>query len=132
MSKIVVGDPHDPDTDLGPLISFAHRDKVAGMVARAPEQGGRIVTGGVVPDLPGFGGTEPPPAAWNVTNYAAFVHEFLKKLAVQPFAIIGHSNGGAIAVRGVGQGLLQADMIILLASAGSAQLCIRMANSSPP
>ncbi|BDY30213.1 gamma-aminobutyraldehyde dehydrogenase [Mycolicibacterium mageritense] len=53
MSKIVVGDPHDPDTDLGPLISFAHRDKVAGMVARAPEQGGRIVTGGVVPDLPG-------------------------------------------------------------------------------
>lgn len=43
MSKIVVSDPHDPDTDLGPLISFAHRDKVAGMVARAPEQGGRIV-----------------------------------------------------------------------------------------
>lgn len=53
MSKIVVGDPHDPDTDLGPLISFAHRDKVAGMVARAPEQGGRVVTGGVIPDLPG-------------------------------------------------------------------------------
>ncbi|OFB38282.1 gamma-aminobutyraldehyde dehydrogenase [Mycolicibacterium sp. (ex Dasyatis americana)] len=53
MSKIVVGDPHDPDTDLGPLISFAHRDKVAGMVARAPEQGGRVVTGGVMPDLPG-------------------------------------------------------------------------------
>lgn len=53
MSKIVVGEPHDPDTDLGPLISFAHRDKVAGMVARAPEQGGRVVTGGVVPDLPG-------------------------------------------------------------------------------
>lgn len=53
MSKIVVGEPHDPDTDLGPLISFAHRDKVAGMVARAPEQGGRVVTGGVVPDLRG-------------------------------------------------------------------------------
>ncbi|CDP84626.1 gamma-aminobutyraldehyde dehydrogenase [Mycolicibacterium farcinogenes] len=53
MGKIVVGDPHDPDTDLGPLISFAHRDKVAGMVARAPEQGGRVVTGGVIPDLPG-------------------------------------------------------------------------------
>ncbi|WP_066903795.1 gamma-aminobutyraldehyde dehydrogenase [Mycolicibacterium houstonense] len=53
MSKIVVGDPHDPDTDLGPLISFAHRDKVAGMVARAPQQGGRVVTGGAAPDLPG-------------------------------------------------------------------------------
>ncbi|MGA5464080.1 gamma-aminobutyraldehyde dehydrogenase [Mycobacterium sp. NPDC050041] len=53
MSKIVVGDPHDPDTDLGPLISMAHRAKVAGMVERAPGQGGRIVTGGTSPDLPG-------------------------------------------------------------------------------
>ncbi|AKS35548.1 gamma-aminobutyraldehyde dehydrogenase [Mycolicibacterium goodii] len=53
MGKIVVGDPHDPDTDLGPLITHAHRDKVAGMVARAPQQGGRIVTGGDAPDLPG-------------------------------------------------------------------------------
>ncbi|OBC07421.1 gamma-aminobutyraldehyde dehydrogenase [Mycobacterium sp. 852013-50091_SCH5140682] len=53
MSKVVVGDPHDPDTDLGPLISIAHRDKVAGMVARAAGQGGRVVTGGVIPDLPG-------------------------------------------------------------------------------
>ncbi|CAN5532675.1 gamma-aminobutyraldehyde dehydrogenase [soil metagenome] len=53
MSKMVVGDPQDPDTDLGPLISWAHRDKVAAMVSRAPDQGGRIVTGGTAPDLPG-------------------------------------------------------------------------------
>jgi betaine-aldehyde dehydrogenase len=54
MSRVVVGQPDDPDTDLGPLISAAHRDKVAAMVARAPQQGGRIVTGGAVPDQPGF------------------------------------------------------------------------------
>ena len=53
MSKMVVGDPQDPDTDLGPLISMAHRAKVAGMVERAPGQGGRVVTGGSAPDLPG-------------------------------------------------------------------------------
>lgn len=53
MGTMVVGDPQDPDTDLGPLISAVHRDKVAGMVARAPGQGARVVTGGVVPDLPG-------------------------------------------------------------------------------
>ena len=53
MSKLVVGDPADPDTDLGPLISTVHRDKVAAMVGRAPGQGGRIVTGGSAPDLPG-------------------------------------------------------------------------------
>jgi betaine-aldehyde dehydrogenase len=53
MSGIVVGDPHDPDTDLGPLITTAHRDKVAAIVARAPGEGGRVVTGGTIPDLPG-------------------------------------------------------------------------------
>ncbi|MBX7433041.1 gamma-aminobutyraldehyde dehydrogenase [Mycobacterium sp. Y57] len=52
-AKIVVGEPGDPDTDLGPLISLAHRAKVAGMVERAPAEGGRIVTGGVAPDGPG-------------------------------------------------------------------------------
>ncbi|MEO3760677.1 gamma-aminobutyraldehyde dehydrogenase [Mycobacterium sp. B14F4] len=51
--KVVVGDPQDPNTDLGPLISTAHRAKVAGMVERAPGEGGRIVTGGSAPDLPG-------------------------------------------------------------------------------
>lgn len=54
MGKVVVGDPHDPDTDLGPLISPAHRDRVAAIVARAPAQGARVVTGGAAPDSPGF------------------------------------------------------------------------------
>jgi len=53
MSNMVVGDPEDDDTDLGPLISMAHRAKVAGMVERAPGQNGRIVSGGSAPDLPG-------------------------------------------------------------------------------
>ena len=54
MGKIVVGDPQDPDTDMGPLISRMHRDRVATMVAGAPDQGGRVVAGGKVPDLPGY------------------------------------------------------------------------------
>ena len=53
MSKMVVGDPQDPDTDIGPLISMAHRERVAGMVDRAPGQGARVVTGGRAPDRPG-------------------------------------------------------------------------------
>jgi betaine-aldehyde dehydrogenase len=53
MGKVVVGDPQDPDTDLGPLISFAHRARVAGIVDRAPGQGARVVAGGTAPDLPG-------------------------------------------------------------------------------
>ena len=53
MGKVVVGDPQDPDTDMGPLTTAAHREKVAGIVSRAPGQGGRVVTGGKAPDLPG-------------------------------------------------------------------------------
>ncbi|GAC83775.1 putative aldehyde dehydrogenase [Gordonia paraffinivorans NBRC 108238] len=53
MSKVVIGDPTDPATDLGSLISHAHRDKVAGMVDRARASGARIVTGGTIPDGPG-------------------------------------------------------------------------------
>jgi betaine-aldehyde dehydrogenase len=44
-----LGPTSDPATDLGPLISMAHRDKVAGMVDRARAYA-RIVTGGEVPD----------------------------------------------------------------------------------
>jgi len=49
-----VGEPNDPKTDLGALISKAHRDKVEGYIALAREEGGTIVTGGKRPgDLPG-------------------------------------------------------------------------------
>lgn len=69
-------------------------------------------------DLPGFGSTDKPSEAWGLDDYAKFVVEFLKKLHVQPYAIIGHSNGGAIAIRGLSDGQLQADRLVLLASAG--------------
>ncbi|MFE2746535.1 gamma-aminobutyraldehyde dehydrogenase [Streptomyces scopuliridis] len=41
-------DPFDPATDLGPLISHTHRDRVAGFVDRARGHA-RIVTGGEAP-----------------------------------------------------------------------------------
>lgn len=69
-------------------------------------------------DLPGFGGTDAPPTAWDVTDYASFVCEFLQKLNVKPYAVIGHSHGGAIAVRAVGQKMLKPTKLVLLASAG--------------
>lgn len=72
----------------------------------------------IVPDLPGFGGTAAPDEAWGLDDYAAFVGEFLKKIRVKPYAVIAHSNGGAVAVRGLASGKLRADKLVLLASAG--------------
>ncbi|MFZ9482091.1 MAG: aminobutyraldehyde dehydrogenase [Ilumatobacteraceae bacterium] len=54
LDSIRIGDPDDPATDIGPLISAAHRDRVAGFVDRARNGGARVVTGGTAPDRPGF------------------------------------------------------------------------------
>ncbi len=72
----------------------------------------------VVPDLPGFGGTQPPPETWGLNEYAAFVQDFIKKIRLRVFAIVAHSNGGAIAIRGLAKGVLQAERLVLLDSAG--------------
>ncbi len=43
---MVIGDPLDPATQLGALISHAHMDKVLGYVALGIEQGATLLTGG--------------------------------------------------------------------------------------
>lgn len=53
LARVVLGSPYDPATEIGPLISFAHRDQVHGFVTRATDAGARIVTGGVFGDGPG-------------------------------------------------------------------------------
>lgn len=52
VAALKVGDPRSPDTDVGALNSLAHRDKVAGYVALAREEGGRVLCGGGIPSLP--------------------------------------------------------------------------------
>lgn len=49
MASIVMGDPMDPNTDLGPLISLRQQERVAGFVDRARGYGANIVTGGRIP-----------------------------------------------------------------------------------
>ncbi|WP_030422075.1 gamma-aminobutyraldehyde dehydrogenase [Streptomyces sp. SCSIO 75703] len=48
METVRVGDPFAPGTDLGPLVTHAHRDRVAGFVDRA-RSAARVVTGGKAP-----------------------------------------------------------------------------------
>lgn len=45
-AQVRIGDPFDPATDLGSLISRTHRDRVAGFVDRAVKAGANIVVGG--------------------------------------------------------------------------------------
>ncbi len=47
------GDPLDPATNLGPLVTAAHRSRVVGYIERGKREGARLEFGGDIPDLPG-------------------------------------------------------------------------------
>ncbi len=72
----------------------------------------------VVPDLPGFGGTEAPPEDWGLNEYTEFVAGFIKKVRLKVYAIVAHSNGGAIVLRGISRGFFTPEKLVLLDSAG--------------
>ncbi|GAD15370.1 2-hydroxymuconic semialdehyde dehydrogenase [Geobacillus thermoleovorans] len=48
--ELVVGDPFDPKTNVGALISQEHYERVMSYIELAKEEGGRILTGGKRPD----------------------------------------------------------------------------------
>ena len=65
-SALKVGDPLDPETQMGSLISAQHRDRVHGFVERGREEGAEVVTGGEAPD--GKGAFYPPTVLAGVAN----------------------------------------------------------------
>lgn len=48
------GDPGDEATDLGPLVSRAHFDKVVAAIAHARDEGGHVLCGGAPLERPGW------------------------------------------------------------------------------
>ena len=54
MEALTVGDPTEPDTDLGPLARGDLRETVHDQVERAVAAGAEVLCGGTVPDGPGF------------------------------------------------------------------------------
>jgi gamma-glutamyl-gamma-aminobutyraldehyde dehydrogenase len=47
------GDPLDPSTNLGPLVTASHRNRVMNYIARGKSEGARLEFGGSAPDRPG-------------------------------------------------------------------------------
>jgi betaine-aldehyde dehydrogenase len=54
--SIRLGDPLDPATEMGPLTSASHRDRVLAYVEIARQDGGEILAGGSAPDDPALAG----------------------------------------------------------------------------
>ncbi|MBT5576413.1 MAG: aldehyde dehydrogenase family protein [Microbacteriaceae bacterium] len=54
MSALVVGDPLNPETQVGPLATERGRQEIADLVDDARSHGAQILTGGSAPDMPGW------------------------------------------------------------------------------
>ena len=83
--SIKVGDPLDPETQMGSLISTAHRDRVHGFVERGRDAGVEVVAGGET--RAGAGAFYPPTVLAQVDNAMEVAQEeiFGPVAAVIPF-----------------------------------------------
>jgi acyl-CoA reductase-like NAD-dependent aldehyde dehydrogenase len=83
--RLKVGDPLDPETQVGSLISTAHRDRVHGFVERGREEGAEVVTGGRPAN--GKGAFYEPTVLANVDNAMTVAQEeiFGPVVTVIPF-----------------------------------------------
>jgi acyl-CoA reductase-like NAD-dependent aldehyde dehydrogenase len=68
-----VGDPLDPETQVGSLISTGHRDKVHGFVEQGRAEGAEVVAGGAPPE--GKGAFYPPTVLAKVDNRMTVAQE---------------------------------------------------------
>jgi pimeloyl-ACP methyl ester carboxylesterase len=113
-------DAHFRDEGAGPVVLLLHGwgDTLATFDELIPELGAKRF---IRLDLPGFGASEPPRGAWDVSRYATFVRHFLDKLdVVEPDILVGHSFGGRIAIKGVASSTIKPKYLVLIASAGVA------------
>jgi acyl-CoA reductase-like NAD-dependent aldehyde dehydrogenase len=68
---VKMGNPLDPETQMGSLISQAHRERVHGFVDRARDAGGEVLTGGE----PGEHAFYPPTVVAGIENSAEIAQE---------------------------------------------------------
>ncbi|HEX5455750.1 MAG TPA: alpha/beta hydrolase [Candidatus Saccharimonadales bacterium] len=72
----------------------------------------------IIIDLPGFGGSEIPKEPLYLPDFSRKVAKFLVKIRTRPYAVIGHSNGGAIAINAISGNEISPKKLVLLASSG--------------
>jgi len=72
----------------------------------------------IIPDFPGFGKSITPPEPWGIREYTDFILKFTEKLKLNEFYLIGHSFGGRIAIKFIGEQPEKVKSLILCASAG--------------
>jgi len=88
MREVKPADPFDPQSHMGPLISRAQRERVAGFVDRARAAGAKVLTGGKAPAGMGKGYYYEPTVVCDAEQGAEIIQGevFGPVLTVSPFA----------------------------------------------
>jgi len=98
-SNIKMGDPMDPSTNFGALISGAHRDKVLAYIESARQQGATQLCGETLPHLPEHirnGYFVPPVVFSDCTDDMTIVKE---EIFGPVMAVLGFDSEGAVIER---------------------------------
>jgi aldehyde dehydrogenase (NAD+) len=74
-SSLTVGDALDPATQIGPMASLTHRDRVEGYIAKGTSDGARLVTGGGRPEHQDRGWFVQPTVFAGVDNASTIAQE---------------------------------------------------------
>ena len=74
-SKVRVGDPFDPETQMGPLASERQRDRVLGYIDKGVQEGATLATGGQRPAYLERGWFVEPTVFGNVDNRSTIARE---------------------------------------------------------
>jgi pimeloyl-ACP methyl ester carboxylesterase len=70
-------------------------------------------------DFPGFGSSPQPHTDWKVADYAHITSELLKKLKIPSlYAVVGHSFGGRVIIKGFAGKELNAEKVVMMGAAG--------------
>jgi acyl-CoA reductase-like NAD-dependent aldehyde dehydrogenase len=112
MGSVAYGDPTDPATMMGPLISARQREKVAGYVERAVADGAEIALGGKIPEQLDKGFFYEPTLLINVDENSAVAQEELFGPVLVVIAHDGDEDALRIAnnsVFGLSGGVISAD-----------------------
>lgn len=93
MASMKVGDPFDPETHIGPLITSAQRDRVEKYIALGKEEGARLLVGGGRPSHLTQGWYVEPTLFADVNNKMQIAQEeiFGPVICVIPFDDLDHA-----------------------------------------
>ena len=69
-------------------------------------------------DIVGFGKSDSPEHPLKTDDFGDFLKQFMDALDIKNPILIGHSNGGRTIINAVGRGIIKANKIILIDSAG--------------